>query len=61
LRARLQPASFLREKEKIKEKASCEFMRATDPLTFGVIASLLLRITIVACLVPARRATKWPR
>lgn len=31
---------------------------ATDPLTFGVIASLLLVVAFVACFIPARRATK---
>jgi putative ABC transport system permease protein len=31
---------------------------ATDPLTFGVIALLLLLVSLVAALVPARRATK---
>jgi predicted permease len=31
---------------------------ATDPLTFGVIASLLLVVALAACFIPARRATK---
>jgi ABC-type antimicrobial peptide transport system permease subunit len=31
---------------------------ATDPLTFGVIASLLLAVALAACFIPARRATK---
>jgi len=31
---------------------------ATDPLTFGMIASLLLVVAFVACFIPARRATK---
>jgi putative ABC transport system permease protein len=31
---------------------------ATDPLTFVVIASLLAAIAVIACYIPARRATK---
>ena len=29
-----------------------------DPVTFGLIAGLLIAVTLAACLVPARRATK---
>ena len=32
--------------------------RATDPLTFGVIGASLLCVALVACWIPARRATK---
>jgi putative ABC transport system permease protein len=31
---------------------------ATDPLTFGLVASLLIAVALLAALVPARRATK---
>src|SRR5262249_55690496 len=33
-------------------------VRPTDPLTFGVIALLLIGVAVVACWFPARRATK---
>jgi putative ABC transport system permease protein len=33
-------------------------VKPTDPLTYGVVASLLALVAAVACLIPARRATK---
>ncbi len=29
-----------------------------DPITFGVVAALLIVVAFIACCVPARRATK---
>jgi putative ABC transport system permease protein len=33
-------------------------MRATDPVTFVVVALLLVAVALAACYIPARRATR---
>ena len=33
-------------------------VRPTDPITFGVVGLLLLLVALLACLIPARRATR---
>jgi putative ABC transport system permease protein len=33
-------------------------VKTTDPLTYAAIAGLLMAVTLVACLVPAHRATR---
>jgi len=33
-------------------------VRPTDPITFALVPLILVVVTLVACLLPARRATK---
>jgi putative ABC transport system permease protein len=33
-------------------------IKPTDPLTFGVLTALLVSVALLACLIPARRATR---
>jgi putative ABC transport system permease protein len=33
-------------------------VKATDPLTYGVVAAILAGVSLLACYFPARRATQ---
>jgi ABC-type lipoprotein release transport system permease subunit len=33
-------------------------VRPTDPLTFGALTALLALVALLACLIPAQRATR---
>jgi len=33
-------------------------VHATDPMTYGVVAALLMFVALVACFIPARRAMR---
>ena len=33
-------------------------IKPTDPITFGVLTTLLISVVLLACLIPAQRATR---
>jgi ABC-type lipoprotein release transport system permease subunit len=33
-------------------------IKPTDPITFGVLTTLLVSVALLACLIPAQRATR---
>jgi ABC-type antimicrobial peptide transport system permease subunit len=33
-------------------------IKPTDPITFGVLTALLVSVALLACLIPAQRATR---